>query len=177
MPFGLNENLTARVLLDQAFRCVESSVRVRIGAQFPELYAVNSVRDRGMVLARNPGYESGPLLHEWIAFGFTGRADFWDLHLGTVVDETTDGALFQVGAHSGISNWDETGPLMQAVDWKKETGVELIYRDMSRMVEHQFNTAPRLFEVGRIGAHIQAIADDVCALYTVFSREVAEKLG
>ncbi|MFP6870462.1 MAG: hypothetical protein VCE91_14175 [Nitrospinota bacterium] len=177
MPFGLDEKSTARVLLDQAFRCVESAVRARIGAQFPGFYAVNSVRDRDMVLARNPGYESGPLLHEWIAFGFAGRVDFWDLHLGTVVDETAAGVLFQVGTHSGVSNWGETGPLMQAVDWKKETRLELTYRDMSRLGEHQFNTAPRPFEAGRIGACIQAIADDVCALYPVFSREVAEKLG
>ena len=127
--------------------------------------------DRETVLEREP--DAGLATpYDWVAFGFSGY-EFYDAHIGMVMDTRTWPCTCHVGFHRRAYLPEATHARVGAINWDAAVGLAPQHELIEATGEHQLRDLPRPFDFSALEVECAHFAARACAYY----RAAAPALG
>jgi hypothetical protein len=141
------------------------AIRERVVAELSGSGAVGVVgefdRERAMSLFPELG-DDVPL--DWVAFGFPGH-DFYDLHVGVILETQQWPVLCHTGLHVSDGAWSELESHVRGIDWIGSVGHDARETVAGAVREHRFCDAPELFEFEDASGQVELLARRAVAYY------------
>ena len=165
----LRDFLRTRAQVQSFFPGIFLAIRTAVEMELASFEARGTVGelDRETVLARDP---QGGLMtpYDWVAFGFSGY-EFYDAHVGVVMDASSWPCTMHVGFHRRAHLPDALHARVDNVDWHAEVGLTPTHVFIEATGEHQLRDAARAFDFSQVDSEVAHFARRVAAYYRAAS--------
>jgi hypothetical protein len=165
----LRDFLKTRSQLQPFFPGIFLAIRTTVETQLADFDARGTVGeiDRETVLKRDPqGGLATP--YDWVAFGFSGY-EFYDAHVGIVMDTTSWPCTMHVGFHRRAHLPDTLHDRVDNVDWNAAVGLAPTHVVIEATGEHQLRDAARPFDFSQIDSEVAHFARRAAVYYRTAS--------
>ena len=151
----------SRVLFPGLFVAIRDQVEAQVGAAGAQGVVGEFDRDRAIALFPDLG-EAVPV--DWVAFGFQGH-EFYDLHVGVVLETERWPVLCHTGLHVSEGAWHELERRVRAIDWERSVGQDAREAVAGAVHEHRFCDAAEEFDFKNVAGMVAHLARRAVAYY------------
>jgi len=173
----LCEFLRTRSQLQPLFPGIFLAIRTTVETQLADFDTRGTVGelDRETVLDRDPhGGLTTP--YDWVAFGFSGY-EFYDAHVGIVMDATSWPCTMHVGFHRRAHLPDALHTRVGSVNWNAAVGLAPAHVFIEATGEHQLRDTARPFDFSQIDSEVAHFAGRAAAYYRAASVALSSESG
>lgn len=163
-------NLEEKDPVEKLLTALRDSVFSRIGRSYPNIGARGSF-EKG-AKSEDKAASRREVSREWVAFSFQGY-DFWDFHLGTVLDKEQNTVL--IGIHISKKLWPTLRERIEGIPWEKYPPLNPGYRFKEEWGEHRFVEPEIPFESSQSKRILEDLVTKATLYYEVTSQTLNER--